>query len=387
MKTKLSFVWSALFSLLLAAAYLPAQVPQLLNYQGKLANSTTSELALTFSIYPDTMTTTFLWRETQPVKATNGVFNVLLGKDTPFPSGLFNSGERYLGVKVGTGTELKPRARIASVAYAIKAESANSLDAPDGNPTDAVFVDNAGNIGIGTTQPTDDLELSSTGATGIKITSTGANTKLNFAPAGLFGDIFLTTADGSDTKSLRLGGGGDVTTPRGAALELRGNEYNSGTNVGDAILSAGEGGRILLSNGNVGIGTTIPKASLDVNGGDKSFAWGGDHSESGYIRMGNLQICWGSFLIGENQTWTSAGTGNHSYLQASQTITFQKPFKAVPTVTISPTDGAIDDRSAYVSFYRISTLGITEIYLSSPRINNVPTNAMTLNWMAIGTWQ
>ena len=110
-----------------------------------------------------------------------------------------------------------------------------------------------------------------------------------------------------------------------------------------------------------------------------------DHSNSGYIRIGNLQICWGSLEVAEGKTWTSAKT--HSYLEISKTITFQQPFRTLPVVTISATDGAIAARSAYVSFYRVSTSGIAEFFLSSPKPTNARIGLVTLFWIAIGTWQ
>src|SRR3990172_4395735 len=70
------------------------------------------------------------------------------------------------------------------------------------------------------------------------------------------------------------------------------NSYDigfSGTNWKNANFSGN-----LLVGGNVGIGTPAPGAKLSIDGGDNSFAWGGDYSSAGYIRIGNMQICWGN---------------------------------------------------------------------------------------------
>jgi len=60
-------------------------------------------------------------------------------------------------------------------------------------------------------------------------------------------------------------------------------------------------------SGNVGIGTSTPAAKLEIAGEDSCFAWSGDHSyvdnQTGYIRLGNLQICWGVY-----HTANSGGT-------------------------------------------------------------------------------
>jgi len=321
MKPKLSFICIALLSLSLTTASLQAQVPPLLNYQGKLAINgapATNMVTLIFSIYPSASGGTALWSETKNnVSFTNGLFNVQLGEVNSLPNTLFTRiGELYLGIKIGTESaqELTPRSRLSSVAFAIRAKSANSL-APDGSSTDAVIVDNNGKIGIGTTQPTEELELSSNGETGIKITSTGDNVRLHFAPTGFYGDIVLTTVDGNDTKSLRLGGGGNVQIKRGAMLELRGNEFNGGINVGDAILSAGDGGRILLSNGNVGIGTDNPTTRLTIAKDNTVQYLSGNalqftHLEHGESYIDKADVGTLVFRGGTNYTPTMAITSN-----------------------------------------------------------------------------
>ena len=87
-------------------------------------------------------------------------------------------------------------------------------------------------------------------------------------------DIKQNTADGSDNKRTRIGGGGDVINTRGAFIELHGNEH---TSTGKAIINAGNvtGGEISLrtggsenvviaKNGNVGIGTPSPDTKFHV---------------------------------------------------------------------------------------------------------------------------
>jgi hypothetical protein len=112
---------------LYAATSLQAQPPQLLNYQGKLVRDgtpTTGTFTMIFSIYSDSTSGVRLWTEIRDVAVTAGVFNVLLGSITTFQDTLFaNVGHRYLGVKVGNDSEMRPRFRLTSVAYAIKAVS------------------------------------------------------------------------------------------------------------------------------------------------------------------------------------------------------------------------------------------------------------------------
>lgn len=148
MKAKFTVILSVIFTLLLLNLAI-ADVPQLLNYQGKLVKSDgtpeSGTLALTFSIYADSIGITApLWAETQTVRITDGVFNVLLGSVVPFPGSLFvfnDAGDRYLGIKVGGDTEMTPRLRLTSVAYAFRAGNANSI--VDNSITTEKIVDNA----------------------------------------------------------------------------------------------------------------------------------------------------------------------------------------------------------------------------------------------------
>ena len=153
--------------------------PTVMNYQGTLKDSNSDplhgEYNMTFRIYDHLTAGTELWTEKHTkVSVVQGSFSVLLGDITPFPAGLFSSPERFIGVTVADYGEMSPRGRIASVAYALTATTATNADhatnadyatnadlatratylsAPDGDPLRAVFVSNAGSVGIGTTSP------------------------------------------------------------------------------------------------------------------------------------------------------------------------------------------------------------------------------------------
>jgi len=108
-------------------------VPQLLNYQGKLADSAGRPVDapryITFEFYDAPFGGNLLagFSETQQVVVTKGIFNVLIGSATEggVPASVFDGAEVYLCVKV-QGDELSPRQRIASVAYAIRSVQADS---------------------------------------------------------------------------------------------------------------------------------------------------------------------------------------------------------------------------------------------------------------------
>ncbi len=142
-------------------ACLFAQAPMLINYQGKLNNNGTpiadGNYDITFRFYNDSTSGILLHSDLQvDVSVKNGVFHAFIS----VPDTLFSgAGERYLAVKVGVQQEMKPRLRLVSVPYALTAQYAKTLSASDGNPVDAVVVDEDGNVGIGTQTPESKLQV------------------------------------------------------------------------------------------------------------------------------------------------------------------------------------------------------------------------------------
>ena len=125
------------------------------------------------------------------------------------------------------------------------------------NETEAMRITSDGNVGIGTTVP---------------------NSQLSFG--AIDSRVTLDTVDAADTKRLQLSGGGGATVTRGAYINLHGNEY--AVEAGYLKLLAGYTGAITFSaqpsgaltermrinpDGNVGIGTTAPTASLHLKAG------------------------------------------------------------------------------------------------------------------------
>ncbi len=156
-----------------------ADIPTSISYQGFLTDKTSGDpidtpVDITFTLYTELSSGTPVWAEVHTgVLPDNGLFSVELGGNgSPMQASVFD-GDRYLGVKVGIDEEMTQRQKMTSVAFALVAEMANTsnsaytLNAPDGNPENAVYVDNDGNVGIGTGTPTADLEIGSVGPTAI----------------------------------------------------------------------------------------------------------------------------------------------------------------------------------------------------------------------------
>lgn len=142
LKIILSFM---IFIFIFSFSYTLADVPQMINYQGKI---TTPEGALidttipmTFAIYTDSIGTDSLWSETQAsVVVQKGIFSVLLGSVNPIPDSVFSGEVRYLGVKAGGDAEMTPRKPIVSTGYAYNSDMLDGRNA--GNNDGDISVNN-----------------------------------------------------------------------------------------------------------------------------------------------------------------------------------------------------------------------------------------------------
>jgi hypothetical protein len=248
-----------------------AQVPHMINYQGKLTKTGTCALdttiAMTFKIYGSSGGTDSLWWETQnSVAVEDGIFNVLLGSVNPIPDSVFNGDSTYLGIKVGGDSEMTPRKPIVSVGYAFHSSTADT----------AFNVVSAGIISVdGVSNPGGDVDLIENNA--ITITpNDGANTitigethsgrtdnphQVTAAQAGA-----LVSTDGVSNP------GGDVDFVAGSNITITPDD-GANTITFSAIGDGGGGWiddgtviRLETDTDSVGIGTTNPSTKLEVEG-------------------------------------------------------------------------------------------------------------------------
>ncbi len=99
-----------------------AAVPELINFQGKLADSVgkpiTTAVPMVFKLYQGATGGSPVWTETQSVTPDiYGIYSVMLGEVTPFDISFSTS--YWLGVAVGTDVEMLPRYRMVSSAYSL----------------------------------------------------------------------------------------------------------------------------------------------------------------------------------------------------------------------------------------------------------------------------
>jgi hypothetical protein len=272
-----------------------AEVPRMINYQGKITTPQgaliSDTFSMVFSIYADSTGGIPLWTETQPsVKVEFGVFSVLLGSINPIPATVFDGNTRYLGLKVGIDNEMTPRKAIVSVGYAYHSGTADTAHfaMPDADWTiegDTIYHLN-GNVGIGTTTPQSKLDVAGSIRPGKGLISPHES-----HDAMVISSVRDIYGDASDNRNLWI-------------------NANAGTN---AVYMGVNSNTMLYVSGNVGIGTTSPTQKLHINSGNIQMTWG-DYSYSlmGGLRFGTSYNNWDDWAGIEG--WTYGGL-DQSYLR------------------------------------------------------------------------
>ena len=187
------------------------------------------------------------------VSVVEGVFTVQLDFGPQFAT----TEQRHLEIEVRRDTGLAcgsttgfvvmaPRQEITVTPMAIHSNSAFSLDAADGSPTNAVFVDNGGNVGIGTTTP----------ATKLHVKTDGEGLRIDGSSVGAPSTAWVGFRDSNGTRTGYVGDGGG--SDNSVYLTSDAGDVHLYTAVGAAVTAK--------SDGKVGIGTTLPRSSLHVNG-------------------------------------------------------------------------------------------------------------------------
>lgn len=97
-------------------------------YQGALTDldgrPVEGQLAMVFRLYAESDGSEALWEEIHQVVVEHGRYVVQLGSLVPFTDGLFNRDALYLGVTVGSNSEMRPRLPFFGVPWAVEAETA-----------------------------------------------------------------------------------------------------------------------------------------------------------------------------------------------------------------------------------------------------------------------
>lgn len=220
------------------------------------------------------------------VTVSDGTFSVSLD----FGATAFEVGEeRWLELVVrspaGTGSfvTLAPRQEITASPFALEARGVDghSLDAADGSPVDALAVDNAGNVGIGTATPAARLHVKGV-EEGIRVQGP-ATGSTNAAWVGF-----------NDAAGTRTGFVGDGS--------IHDNSTFLASDLGDVVLQTVAGRSLVVKpDGRVGIGTITPSMPLHINAEEPVLVLqdsGSASTQSGYIGFWNnnpSETAWAGF--------------------------------------------------------------------------------------------
>ena len=331
----------------LSFSYVSADVPHMINYQGKL---TTAEggclndtLQMTFTIYSDDQGVSDEWSETQTqVVVKEGIFNVLLGSVDTIPTAVFDGNIKHLGVQVESDPEMRPLKPMVSVAYAYKAFEADTADYARAAPAvpdndwvingDTIYHLN-GNVGIGTTSPNEQLEMTgnlrlpATTATA-GIIKMGADRFIhNYGSANTFvgvdaGNLIMTgsgnTANGY--RALVYNTTGSANTANGFAALSNNHTGMYNTATGYAALNSNSTGNANTANGYKALYHNTEGVFNTANGVHALYS-----NTTGYANTAN-----GNLALYSNTTgFSNTATGHFAlYFDTSQSNNTAVGFKA-----------------------------------------------------------
>ncbi|QQS15441.1 MAG: hypothetical protein IPK84_03665 [Candidatus Moraniibacteriota bacterium] len=237
--------------------------------------------------YPsDTDAPLRVWEETQTATVKNGIMNAYLGVTTPFPGNLtFEGGEYFLGVRVGTDSEMIPRKKFGTFTNAINSQFLRGR----------TFGTNAGDIATYGTNGKFDIKQLPTGTSGNKLLL--ANNK-----------DFTGVLD--DVSGLL----DDVST-------LQNDSHAQNTDTGTDSLTFNVGSDTAVGSSNFGftVSSAGTKPELRYNSSLSQWEFSDDGSVFTALNAGSGGGVNGSGTSGQIAYWTGTSTlGSEAHLSASR---------------------------------------------------------------------
>jgi hypothetical protein len=244
-----------------------AEVPRMIQYQGRLTDDAGSPLDTTvelkFRIYHDSTGGSVLWTEIHPaVTVTEGLFTAKLGSITPFGNSVFNGTQRWLAISIDGGAFLQPYSPIVSTAYSIGSQHSDTATyaVTAGHATTSQHADTAdialGGSGNGWTDAGSIVSLATTSD------SVGIGTIDPRVPLEVQGSVTAIIGESHGSgMSIGVLGGNDSD-----GIGIMGTS-NSGRGV-SGVSTTGFGGHFYgpksYISSNLGVGTETPVEMLHI---------------------------------------------------------------------------------------------------------------------------
>ena len=276
----------SLFLLIISVTF--ADVPTVINYQGRLTNTAghvvpNANYSIVFTIYDAATLGNVKWTETRSVTTDSGLFSVVLGTINQIEDTVFNQPDRWLGIKVGTDPEMSPRVNLTSVSYSNRV---STVDEADGGIIKSKVSIGPGHINTGTNAFTVGQNNTTSGdyssATGRDNVASGeysvvAGGRMNVASGGA-NDTTSSLTSRSENFAITGPGatvaGGVDNTASGNYSSIGGGHYNRARGLLSVI--AGGGGQNDAADSNY-----TEKAWSSVGGGRANAAKAGYSTVSG----------------------------------------------------------------------------------------------------------
>lgn len=284
-----------------------ATINRQIGFQGKLTNPdgtnvTDGTYSIRFRIYTDPTAdaantcsaNTCKWEETQgSVSVSSGIFQTELGSSTTLPASVdFNNSTLYLGVKVGSDSEMTPRIRLTAAPYAFNSDLLDGLDSsalvqlsPGSQQTGNINISGtitSGAInGLTLVQATDGFTLAG-GTTSRTLTVQGADITVGSTIQPTSAGALAVRSNGANALNLDTGGAAAIN------IGVSGTSVNA-INVGNATsnpnISFTGSGTFGTTSGAVSLNGDVTVASgktLTITSGSVTHTFSSNTASSGY---------------------------------------------------------------------------------------------------------
>ena len=312
-----------------STAAAPTTPNRILSFQGRLTDSSgnpiSSSTGVVFKLFSTLSGGTSLYDSSignsqTVVPDANGIFSVVIGQSHggPIPSSVFTENPNVFLEITSGGETMTPRQQIATVGYALNAETLQGLPpSASGFKNTVMVIDGSGNLNLGETSPSIKSISGTFGIEGQAVlikSSTGSGGNITIAP------------DAGGTIKLMTSGLGTSTTNQIEASDanfLSGNLYSgvvantnrtynfidfSNYNPATTTLQSRFS---VTSNGNVNVGATLNAANISIG----STLISSSASEINLLH--GLGTTTGSLVMGNGFSLTSLNPGTNGYILAS----------------------------------------------------------------------